>query len=235
MILARLSRAIRTQNWFAVVLEFVIVIAGVVIGFQITAWNAERGRHQAEREVLDQIEVSVREDLVELEEELDRFERAETALTHLLAHIEAGDPYDPSLDAAFGLMYGFGYLNLDRAAYESLKSQGVNLIRDVDLRHQIIRLHEATYRQVDQSMALEANVVLYMRPFFVENFEDLQFTVSATPINYDQLAADQRLVNLIEYRLQTIRINQLHHLGAARDSMTALLEALETGNQGSSP
>ena len=35
MILARLSRAIRQQNWFAVVLEFVIVIviAGVVIGF----------------------------------------------------------------------------------------------------------------------------------------------------------------------------------------------------------
>jgi hypothetical protein len=42
MILARLSRAIREQNWFAVALEFVIVIAGVVIGFQITAWNAER-------------------------------------------------------------------------------------------------------------------------------------------------------------------------------------------------
>ncbi|QNL17927.1 hypothetical protein HXX25_00410 [Hyphobacterium sp. CCMP332] len=42
MILARLSRAVREQNWFAVALEFVIVIAGVVIGFQITAWNADR-------------------------------------------------------------------------------------------------------------------------------------------------------------------------------------------------
>jgi len=42
MILARISKAIRTQNWFAVALEFVIVIAGVVIGFQITAWNGER-------------------------------------------------------------------------------------------------------------------------------------------------------------------------------------------------
>ena len=42
MILARLSKAIREQNWFAVVLEFIIVIAGVVIGFRVTAWNAER-------------------------------------------------------------------------------------------------------------------------------------------------------------------------------------------------
>ena len=42
MILARITHAIRQQNWFAVALEFVIVIAGVVIGFQITAWNADR-------------------------------------------------------------------------------------------------------------------------------------------------------------------------------------------------
>ncbi|MBI1234129.1 MAG: hypothetical protein GC208_06460 [Alphaproteobacteria bacterium] len=42
MILARLTRAIREQNWFAVAIEFVIVILGVVIGFQVTAWNAER-------------------------------------------------------------------------------------------------------------------------------------------------------------------------------------------------
>ncbi|GJL97863.1 MAG: hypothetical protein DHS20C06_16800 [Hyphobacterium sp.] len=44
MILARISRAVREQNWFAVALEFVIVIAGVVIGFQVTAWNAERAQ-----------------------------------------------------------------------------------------------------------------------------------------------------------------------------------------------
>jgi len=37
MILARISKAIREQYWFAVGLEFVIVIAGVVRGFQVRA------------------------------------------------------------------------------------------------------------------------------------------------------------------------------------------------------
>jgi len=50
MILARISRAIREQNWFAVVLEFVIVIAGVVMGFQISDWA--QARADAEREAL---------------------------------------------------------------------------------------------------------------------------------------------------------------------------------------
>ena len=42
MILARITRALKEQNWFAVTLEFLIVLAGVVIGFQVSAWNERR-------------------------------------------------------------------------------------------------------------------------------------------------------------------------------------------------
>jgi len=55
MILARLTRAMRQQNWFAVALEFVIVVAGVVIGFQVTAWNAERESVALERSYLERL------------------------------------------------------------------------------------------------------------------------------------------------------------------------------------
>ena len=39
MILSRITQALRDQNWLAVGIEFVIVILGVVIGFQISNWN----------------------------------------------------------------------------------------------------------------------------------------------------------------------------------------------------
>lgn len=55
MILSRLSHAIRTQNWFAVVLEFVIVVAGVLLAVQITAWNEGRQDRAAERAILLQL------------------------------------------------------------------------------------------------------------------------------------------------------------------------------------
>ena len=42
MILSRIIHHLKTQNWTAVGIEFVIVIAGVVIGFQVTAWNTDR-------------------------------------------------------------------------------------------------------------------------------------------------------------------------------------------------
>ena len=56
MILARISRAIREQNWFAVVLEFVIVISGVVIGFQVTELRAQAQRAEAEHLALERLQ-----------------------------------------------------------------------------------------------------------------------------------------------------------------------------------
>ena len=56
--LGRLAEALRQQNWFAVALELVIVVLGVVIGFQVNAWGAAQadarlGTAYAERLLAD--------------------------------------------------------------------------------------------------------------------------------------------------------------------------------------
>ncbi|MEM6287469.1 MAG: hypothetical protein AAF845_09960 [Bacteroidota bacterium] len=49
ILLGRLSQAVREQNWFAVMLELGIVVLGVVIGFQVTAWGNERAARAEEQ------------------------------------------------------------------------------------------------------------------------------------------------------------------------------------------
>ena len=39
MILRRITEHVKDQNWFAVALDFFIVLAGILIAFQITNWN----------------------------------------------------------------------------------------------------------------------------------------------------------------------------------------------------
>ncbi|WP_203291429.1 DUF6090 family protein [Maricaulis parjimensis] len=46
MILPRIRKALKDQNWLAVSLEFIIVIAGVVIGFQVTQWAENRAESE---------------------------------------------------------------------------------------------------------------------------------------------------------------------------------------------
>ncbi|WP_412061311.1 hypothetical protein [Rubrivirga sp. IMCC45206] len=53
--LGRLTKAVREQNWFAVALEVVVVIVGVVIGFQVTAWGNERADRAKEQTYLRQL------------------------------------------------------------------------------------------------------------------------------------------------------------------------------------
>lgn len=42
MILRRITKHVKDQNWFAVGIDFVIVVAGILIAFQITNWSEER-------------------------------------------------------------------------------------------------------------------------------------------------------------------------------------------------
>jgi len=60
-ILGRLAQAVREQNWFAVALELVIVVLGVVIGFQVTAWGQARADRVKERGHLWQLAADLRE------------------------------------------------------------------------------------------------------------------------------------------------------------------------------
>ena len=47
MLLRRITEHVKAQNWFAVALDFFIVVVGVFIGIQVANWNEDRNDHQA--------------------------------------------------------------------------------------------------------------------------------------------------------------------------------------------
>lgn len=51
MRLRSLTEHIREQNWFAVALDFFIVVVGILIAFQITNWNERRSNRVLERTI----------------------------------------------------------------------------------------------------------------------------------------------------------------------------------------
>ena len=55
MILRSVTKHVRDQNWFAVGLDFLIVVIGVFIGIQVANWNTERQLAAQERAYLAQL------------------------------------------------------------------------------------------------------------------------------------------------------------------------------------
>ena len=52
MLLRSITKHVKDQNWFAVFLDFFIVVAGILIAFQITNWSERQGDREREYEYL---------------------------------------------------------------------------------------------------------------------------------------------------------------------------------------
>jgi hypothetical protein len=71
MILRRLADNLRTQNWTAITIEFLIVVIGVFVGTQVSNWNEARADKAATERMLVQL-------IPELRAELAFFKNVET-------------------------------------------------------------------------------------------------------------------------------------------------------------
>ncbi len=67
MILRRITEHVKAQNWFAIFLDFIIVVVGVFIGIQVSNWNAARGDRAKEAAYLTQLIDDMTADLAQID------------------------------------------------------------------------------------------------------------------------------------------------------------------------
>jgi len=60
--LLRVAEHIRTQNWTAIAIDFVIVVLGVFVGIQVSNWNAARFDRQRGAEFTERLRADLREE-----------------------------------------------------------------------------------------------------------------------------------------------------------------------------
>ena len=87
MILSRVIEHVKHQNWTAVFLDFVIVVAGVFMGLQVQEWSAARADRNTERAALERLIVEYETNLQLLADEKTKAERALAATGKLLSMI----------------------------------------------------------------------------------------------------------------------------------------------------
>lgn len=224
----RLRSLVRPFNWRYALGEVVLIVVGVLIALAASGWYDERERSRTEVALLREIHSNLSADAELIESRLERFHRIDSHIGTLLSYLHSEAPYVDSLDTYFGTAYGYAPAELNTGAYESLKSQGLGLISNRVLRSHVTRVYEQTYRSIQASLEAERDIVLgLMRPYFLRNFENLVFSRSATPLDYDFVASDQRFINLLEYRRQVVQANHIAFLDSGIAEIRALIAALE--------
>lgn len=63
MILAKLSRALRQQNWVGVVVEILVVVVGILFALQVDNWNEVRKERSLEQIYLERLAADIQGDI----------------------------------------------------------------------------------------------------------------------------------------------------------------------------
>ena len=58
MILRKLAESIRSQDWFVVIIEILIVVVGIFLGLQVDDWNQQR-KDRADEQVFLETDVAL--------------------------------------------------------------------------------------------------------------------------------------------------------------------------------
>ncbi|MEM9014366.1 MAG: DUF6090 family protein [Pseudomonadota bacterium] len=150
MILRRITEHVRAQNWFAVVIDFCIVVIGVFIGIQVANWNEARVNRNIETTYLELLQ----RDLQTTQQELDAqiaFEQFQMRLVNEAAPI-IEEPSSEIRKQKLGIILtrlgGRRTLRVDGPTFLDLQSSGrLGLISDPELRSAIVSYFFRVQRQ----------------------------------------------------------------------------------------
>ncbi len=165
MLLRRVTEHVRNQNWFAVFIDFIIVVAGILIAFQITEWNEAR----QDRAIEEDYKVLLIEDLDTIKTELENQIEHETFIIKHAANslkILNSMTVQPQTDL-FGqtltLITGRRTLKLESPTFTEIKGAGrLTVIQNTGLRKEIITYFGDLSRSV--------TIVQKNNDYFVESF-----------------------------------------------------------------
>ena len=162
MLLRSITKHVKDQNWFAVALDFIIVVFGVFIGMQVSNWNEIRSDRKLEsiylQRLYDDVSLSIRRN----EGSVDFMERHAQYGSLILDVLDRCE-IDPSEADTFASgIFLAGKITPPvflRSSIDELKSTGkFDVIRNMDVRRIIAELLETIeFRSViDQKVFLRA-------------------------------------------------------------------------------
>lgn len=138
MILRKLSQALREQNWTAIVIEFVLLVAGVFLGLQVSTWNEERRDRVLERQYLARLHEDFTLAGAAAESNIKTMEQQARRATLVLDSLRACRLEEVSRAEFAAGLYVLGRLEPQtptRGTIDELRSTGrIGIIRNVKLR-----------------------------------------------------------------------------------------------------
>ena len=159
MILRRLSQSLKTQNWTAIWIEFILLVLGVFLGIQVSNWNAARADDARAQAYLDRIYGNLETDLVAIQRREVFWPQVIAYGKAAIHYAETGERVDGSVWKTVLAFYQASQLWQwvpSDSTYQEMRSGGeLGLIRDDKVRDALSQYYLETGTGVDYLFKLQ--------------------------------------------------------------------------------
>jgi hypothetical protein len=220
MILRSVTEHVKTQNWFAIWLDFFIVVVGVFIGIQVANWNETRVDQQRALGYLERIAADLDADIEAIEDRSAFWTQVADYGAVGLQYANSGDAGGNSqwqLLLAYFQSSQMAELLLSQSTFDELKSAGeLRLIADLDLRSDLALYYLfGAASTVNQRPAYREHVRGVI-PVFIQNYiwdtcyaadtrDNQKMLPCASPVDEETAAAVVNKISTDEVLMNELR------------------------------
>ena len=209
--------------------EIALVVIGILIALQINNWNENRKLQNEELDLL----ADIRTNLISNHNSFKNDSLANVG--YLLQYEKIGHyiendlKYDVELDSAFGVLTFWRVPYITSTAYNSLQTKGLHLVKNEDLRNQIVKIYEVDLKAlIDNYDKSEWDISLVVTPFFSKHIRRLhEKSLSLSrPNDFETLKHNAEFQNLLSMIIRQRKRGQ-EFFGSAMSKMKSLINAIE--------
>jgi hypothetical protein len=207
MILRRLTKHVKDQNWFAVALDFVIVVLGILIAFQITNWSEGRGERADARVALQRLEQDYQQILERTDRSLAAQEEFLAALGRVINGIRSGVLNEETLLVDMNEMTSLTLPLVPSTVFAELVSSGrLDLIEDPSLRRALTQHNDFTlfirdrFAIFDEPITDARDTLLQARTLVVTGIasKELAEVYRTETVDRERLLNDPAMMNALQ-------------------------------------
>ena len=164
MLLRSITKHVKDQNWFAVFLDFFIVVVGVFIGIQVNDWNGQRVEQSLEKEYLNRLEGN-------LEESSENTKRTNKRWTTRAGYLNVAvkSLSECEIDEKNSNIFAHGIFHIGKFEMSYLNDSTLEEMRStgrsgIIKNHAIIDAIDAVERQISYQKRIEPQIIAHISP-----------------------------------------------------------------------
>lgn len=147
MLLRSITTHVKDQNWFAVALDFLIVVVGILIALQITNWNEARSAVQTEKRLVERLVNDLngmRSGFLQSDEIALRTHQGWMYVLRALENCEPNSDHQEAINFSFSRYQSSLLPYVQRSAFDEMQATGAfSRLADLDLKNEIVGLYAA--------------------------------------------------------------------------------------------